>query len=242
MIKVCKECGSEFSNHSAYANHIRWKHTQINSKNLSAAVVKGNNTRYGEWVIKNVECSNQNCLNTFEIKYRSKKGPLLKNFCSRSCANSRGKRSEDFKKTVSSKIKQKWQSGSYDHIDCSTNKIFSSKTERSILMHFKKTYPNDEWTSGGNIKHNGVSLVRDMYSAKLKICFEYDGVWHFKDIHGQLKDKQTKDAALEDWCKQNDYRLIRIEESSFESFSQIEKAIYKDTEKIIKIGTSYNNC
>jgi hypothetical protein len=78
-----------------------------------------------------------------------------------------------------------------------------------------------------------------MWSDKLKICFEYDGVWHFKDIHNQLAKKQLKDALLEQWCLLNNYRLIRVDEDFYINIQQIEELIYKQTDKIIKIGNRY---
>lgn len=73
----------------------------------------------------------------------------------------------------------------------------------------------------------------------IKICFEYDGDWYFKDIHGQLLDKQRKDRKLAKWCRDNGYRLIRIDERFYENVAQIEKLIYRRKGKIIKIGNRY---
>lgn len=238
-MKVCKECGSEFTKHSAYANHIRWKHTQSNRQNLSAAVAKGNTTRYGEWITDTIKCGKDACQNYCTVKYREKIGPKEKYFCGRSCANSRGVRTEEFKKAVSIRIKEQWTKGTYDNIEYSNNKMFTSLAERNILDYFKKEFPNDEWTSGGSIKHNEIRLVRDMYSNKLKVCFEYDGIWHFKDIHGQLIDKKKKDTALEEWCIKNKYRLVRVQEGFFSNFEQIRKLIYEDDQALIKIGSGY---
>jgi very-short-patch-repair endonuclease len=96
------------------------------------------------------------------------------------------------------------------------------------------------WTSGGGIIHNGIRLSRDLFSKKLKVIIEYDGVWHFKDIHGQLKDKQVKDKALEDWVIENNWRLIRIKEDIYKSNKQLwikelVKCVYSDDRQIIKL-------
>jgi hypothetical protein len=78
-----------------------------------------------------------------------------------------------------------------------------------------------------------------MWSDKLKICFEYDGIWHFEDIKGQLKIKQTKDVLLEKWCIENNYRLIRIDENFYESVEQIVNLIYNNKQSVVKIGNRY---
>ena len=119
---------------------------------------------------------------------------------------------------------------------------FTSKTEVLIREHFIDKFKNDGWTFGGNIRHKEEQLVRDLYSKKLKVCFEYDGIWHFKDIHGQLKKKQMKDKYLEEWCLLNGYRLIRYDENSFNkqtSLDEIEDLIYNRSDDIIKIGDRY---
>jgi hypothetical protein len=144
----------------------------------------------------------------------------------------------EFKEKISNQVKERWRNGLYDHI--LKSKYFSSKNERQIVSYFKTTYLNDEWKSGGQLALNQeISLARDMWSDKLKICFEYDGIWHFKDIKNQLHQKQYKDSLLEKWCIDNDYRLIRIDEEMFESIHQIERLIYNNTQQIIKIGNRY---
>jgi hypothetical protein len=146
---------------------------------------------------------------------------------------------EKIGKTSSERIKLAWRNGSYDNKTYCTNKIFSSKNERTICKFFKSKHPEHEWKTGGRIKYNDVGIVRDLYSDLLKICFEYDGIWHFKDIKGQLRDKQVKDKCLEEWCMANEYRLIRIDENDYIDVNQIENLIYNTNEKIIKIGSRY---
>lgn len=97
----------------------------------------------------------------------------------------------------------------------------------------------DGWKSGGGLKFEGKRIVRDLWSDKLQICFEYDGIWHFEDILGQLEDKKIKDNLLEKWCIYNNYRLIRIDELEFINEQQIENLIYENKEPIIKIGKRY---
>jgi very-short-patch-repair endonuclease len=97
----------------------------------------------------------------------------------------------------------------------------------------------DGWKSGGMLLYNGHRISRDMYSDILKVCFEYDGIWHFKDINGQLENKKNKDKALELWCIEKGYRLVRIQDEFFNDMEQIYDLIYKRKDQIIKLGEKY---
>jgi hypothetical protein len=242
-MKICKVCKESFTNHSLYANHIRWKHTENTTKNFSKSAIEGKVKQYGKWIFDKVKCSKLECKEEVEIKYREIKGPKVKNYCSIKCANSRGPRNEDFRNKVSTAIKTHWENGTYDNLDFSNNKRFSSKQERCIVNYFKLTYPLDEWKSGGSVKCGDYRISRDLWSDKLKICFEFDGIWHFKDINNQLENKQNKDSALEIWCTQNNYRLIRLEDGFYNTSEKIlyelEILIYENDTKLIKLGTSY---
>lgn len=137
------------------------------------------------------------------------------------------------------RMKRSWENGCFDKKSYESQKIFSSKNERIICEYIKTKYPEHNWKSGGRIKYNGIGIVRDLYSDVLKICFEYDGIWHFKNIKGQLIDKQIKDKCLEKWCIENNYRLIRIDENQYTNLEQIERLIYNTDVSIIKIGNRY---
>ena len=83
-------------------------------------------------------------------------------------------------------------------------------------------------------------LSRDLYSNKLKISIEYDGIWHFENINGQLLNKQKKDMALEDWTILNGWRLIRIKEDLYKIdkklwLDRLIESVYNSSEQIIKI-------
>jgi len=78
-----------------------------------------------------------------------------------------------------------------------------------------------------------------LFSKSLKVIIEYDGAWHFKDIHGQLADKQMKDRELEKWCFENNWRLIRIKEDIYKLNRQfwtreLVNSVYKSTDIVIK--------
>lgn len=95
-------------------------------------------------------------------------------------------------------------------------------------------------TSGGGFKYKDKILTRDIYSNDLKIIVEYDGVWHFKDIHGQLEEKKIKDRLLEEWVIDNDWRIVRISDDLYrkEKGKYLEiliNSIYNRLDKVIKI-------
>lgn len=238
---ICEICNIEFFSFSLKANHVRWNHTEMTQdrkSNLSEGAIKSNEKRFGKFLNEKVICSNIKCSNETEIKYREGK-KKNKYYCSISCSNSR-EMSEENKKIISEKIKNHWKNGKFDNMDnWSQNKLFSSYREREIVKYFKEKYTNDFWKSGGLLKSGDFRISRDLYSDILKICIEYDGIWHFKDIKGQLEKKKEIDSELEKWCKKNDYRLIRIQEGFFVSMEHLSNLVYNSKEKIIKIGNSY---
>lgn len=252
MIKKCKYCleNIETTSGRSFSNHVRWcdKNPKIShyrkNKNLSSALQKRSALKVKQFNVVCESCDVEFTLNETEKRHARRK----KFFCSRSCANSR-KNSKAWNTAVASEShsmtqKQRWCDPEYrarmaEH-RAKQPKIFTSKNERDIVKYIKEKYPEDEWKSGSNLKlNNDISLARDLWSDKLKVCFEYDGVWHFEDIHGQLVNKQLKDRLLEEWCITNNYRLIRIDEEVFTSISQIEELIYTNTESIIKVGNRY---
>lgn len=237
---TCEICGEEFENAKIKANHVRWKHKAKKdcNKKISEKAIARYVREYGEYIKKSVAC--ENCGVEFEITERAK---VTKDhyFCSRSCANSRS-HSDETKDLISKSITEAWKTNTNlqntlrNHIK---NRYFSSKNEVLIRETFMKKFTTDEWTFGGSLIFDNLRLSRDLYSKKLKVCIEYDGIWHFKDIHGQLKDKQAKDKALEEWCIENDYRLIRISEEYFikDPDANIKKLItecYQGSDQIVK--------
>lgn len=124
-------------------------------------------------------------------------------------------------------------------------KVWSSKGENEIRQYFRKNFPNDNQSHGGPIKHQNELIVRDLFSDVLKVCIEYDGPWHFKNINGQLETKRKKDIILENWCIKNEYRLIRIDDDLYRSDKEhqlqtLYYLAYNNSEEIIKIGKKYS--
>jgi len=236
----CKECNKQFQTFQEKANHVRWNHKDNSEfkRKIKISAIKSNEKIYGKWIEENVKCSKEGCNSSIKIKYREGK-KRNKYFCSKSCASSRGSTKKYFTKEVRKKLsessKRAWEEGKYNN----KNNRFNSKNELAIVKHFKENYPQYEWKSGGRLDYNGIGISRDLYSNILKVCFEYDGIWHFVDIKGQLKNKQLKDKALEDWCKENKYRLIRISEEEYKNFQQVEELIFENCKPIVKIGKGY---
>jgi len=155
--------------------------------------------------------------------------------------------SDSMRDKASKTVKDLWKDVDYvNNILSNKKNIFTSKGEVEIREYFMANFPIDGWTFGGCLRCEGEGIVRDLYSNKLKICIEYDGIWHFKDIHGQLIRKQLKDDLLEKWCLANDWRLIRIDEDVYlknkkESLDLLVEFAYHSNTKIIKLGSRYNN-
>lgn len=186
------------------------------------------------------------CNKEFEVYHNNRN----KKYCSTVCSKSRKLSNitkEKIRKKNSIIIKNKWLNDKEysNKILSFANKsnFFTSKNEVFIRNYFILNFPNDEWTFGGRLKYKNEFISRDLYSKKMKICFEYDGIWHFKNIKNQLEKKKKKDILLEKWCIENNWRLIRISETWFiehnKPINDIVEIIYKSKEPIIKIGKEY---
>lgn len=109
MLKRCKFCDLSLEDYStsARANHTRWCDKNPNRKkttsNIGAARKRGHAKKWGDLKDFQVKCLKCDC--EFTVNEREKRFPEReKYFCSRSCANSRGPRSESFKEKVRKKL------------------------------------------------------------------------------------------------------------------------------------------
>ena len=50
----------------------------------------------------------------------------------------------------------------------------------------------------------------DGYCEELKIAFEYDGEFHYKDIYDDYHNQQKRDTIKDKLCKEQGIKLIRI--------------------------------
>lgn len=181
------------------------------------------------------------CKTNFKTTINSKK-----KFCNTSCASSfnnvlRVKKpwSANAKLKQSENTKRNWENENYVQKQLLKPLRFNSKKEIEIRQYLQNNFKNDNWTSGGCLKFKKERLVRDIYSNSLKTCIEYDGDWHFINIKGQLERKQLKDKLLEQWCAENNYRLIRIDEKYKFTYQELISLIYKDKRPLIKLGERY---
>jgi hypothetical protein len=245
-MKICKYCNIQIDDkHSIYANHVRWcdKNTTNGDKGISE-VSKSKIDYYlklypiNEYNVICKVCDAKFTLLERESKFNKRNG---KYFCSYSCSR---KRSEEAKQKISLSTKELWKNEEYANkiVKNNTNKNyrFTSKGEEEIKKYLKEIYKVDEWTSGGGFKYENINLTRDMYSNKLKVIVEYDGIWHFKDIHGQLENKQMKDNLLEKWVIENNWRLIRLKDDLYRKnkkywLNNLLNSIYNSNEQIIKL-------
>ncbi len=225
------------SGNPRYNTKIKFSECALN--NFRQKVEIARSKKFGKLQQFKVHCFK--CNKEFEVIEREFQFPKKqKYFCCINHANSRViTHSEITRKKLSNSQKQLWQNELYSSKHIVVCKVFNSKNEREIVKYFKDNFLNEEWTSGGCIKFKDNLIVRDLYSNKLKVCIEYDGIWHFKNIHNQLEEKQLKDKLLEEWCIKNNFKLIRISENIYNSDKQywlnkLINAVYNSTEKIIK--------
>jgi len=241
---ICEECGQQYENPKSGSNHIRWHHRKIKFS-PSAIIKRAESNRktadrlFGKKIRieKNCTVCHKNFHYTKNENSRNLKQD--KTTCSRACA---AKLSSSYvnKNNISVAMKnyirnnpnhpwlQSWKS----------EKRYTSKNEILIRNHF---IGKDDWTFGTIANYKFNQLNPDLWSKNYKIVFEYDGIWHFKDIHSQLRKKQLKDKLLEKWCLKNGYRLIRISEERFKEkeFSYwidfLENEFFNGTNQILKI-------
>jgi len=104
--RTCKHCGQIFEDieGKVFANHVRWcdknkTNGDKGSSNLSRVGKKRFDEKLGQKKTFTMQC--QKCDKAFDVFEREKKHPERDvYFCSRTCANARGPRTEDFKDKV----------------------------------------------------------------------------------------------------------------------------------------------
>jgi hypothetical protein len=251
MSKLCKFCNLPFNNINGrvFSNHVRWckqnpQHACYIEKNREFL-----NFGRSKKVFEYRYCY---CGNFFLVNTRSKKI-----YCSRRCAskfttNKRAKegkyKQHSFRNKISLSLKEYYRNRILNNLPLltKTQQIrTSSYGERLIRKFFKINFPEDGWTYGGAILIDDKRIARDLYSNKLKICIEYDGIWHFEDIKNQLRRKIEIDNCLQKWCRENEFRLIRIDEDLFlrdkkKYLKELIHLVYKETESLYIIWSEEN--
>ena len=236
----CIGCGILFKKPlKEYTRRIKLGITEFYCSILCGAKNSNKRNRYSSIIKKCLFCK-KDFISSTKIKSRKCCSRICSAKYSSSFNNYSLIKSKEYKKIASERSKKLWLNKDYaDKVIKNSKKRFTSKGEEEIRDYIINKYKSDGWTFGIKKINGELSLIRDLYSDKLKVCFEYDGIWHFKDIHGQLKEKQEKDILLENWCKNNRYRLIRIKEDVYkqnksEWLSKIENEIYNGKDQLVK--------
>ena len=151
-------------------------------------------------------------------------------FCNRSCSSSYNGQhmTKETKQKISKSITQfrienpeianKWTS---THL---TNKCFNSKGEKELLSIIQNQFPQYHFTCGSLRKlAERIYKSLDIYSNELKLIIEFDGIYHFKNIYNNLEQVQLKDKLLNQWCVNNAWKIIRINEITY--INQKDKAL-----------------
>jgi very-short-patch-repair endonuclease len=224
----CDECGKSFEKErSEYNRRIKKGYTKFFCDSQCAG--KGLDRPNEIHVPITVQCLW--CKSVVETTTN----PKAKKCCSRTCSAKYSRSKcliETFKKTVSDKIKSAWETGKYDHTLATTERdgrkqYFNSKGEIELRNYLKSTFPNYKFTTGMVQKTQEGRINPDIWSREYKVMIEYDGIWHFEDIMGQLEDKQRKDKLVEEWCIKNGWRCIRIKEDVYKKNKEEYKAKLK---------------
>jgi very-short-patch-repair endonuclease len=211
---ICDECGKSFEKERSEHNR-RIKKGCTNFFCNSQCAGKGLERPNKIHVPITAQCLW--CKSLIETTTRSK----AKKCCSRTCSAKYSRstckdihKSEEFRLKASKHSKALWSRP--DYIDkCMINsgkRRFNSKGEIELREYLRTTLPEYKFTTG---MLAGAGSNPDIWSKEYKVVIEYDGAWHFKDIKGQLADKQEKDKRLEDWCIENKWRCIRIKEEVY---------------------------
>lgn len=154
---------------------------------------------------------------------------------------------------------KKWRDENPEEFYEKCTKIMHSKwssTPEKILRDFcQNIIPSLKWNQQilakkyFTMNKTGRKQV-DLIDKKRKIIIELDGPHHFEPIYGEeilLLNKQ-KDLALNKYCNDSNYLLIRISHSEFkysskkfnqETLNKIEKILESNQPGIYKIGKEY---
>lgn len=136
------------------------------------------------------------------------------------------------------KTNPKWLQNSGTIKSKNQKKRLSSKGERKLLKLIKEKFIQYKWESGGHhYIGNNIYKSHDIYCKELKLIIEYDGIYHFKNIYGNLLQVQQKDNQLEKWCKENKWKLIRINEKTFNNVPNILNNIFQMIQNIPQLKT-----
>jgi very-short-patch-repair endonuclease len=69
-------------------------------------------------------------------------------------------------------------------------------------------------------------LSFDFYLPEQNVCIEFDGIQHFKPVkqfggEEEFNDIKERDKCKNEWCKNNNVKLIRIKYNEFDNIKNI---------------------
>lgn len=102
------------------------------------------------------------------------------------------------------------------------NPYFNSKGERQLKKVIEQKFPQYKWQTGGGFKlTDNIVKSLDIYCRELKLIIEYDGVYHFREVFGNFEEVVKKDEALELFCENHGWKLIRVNEATYKNYEEI---------------------
>ena len=174
----------------------------------------------GKYIEESIDCPK--CGTSFSRSYRTtaKKGP--KQFCSRSCANSR-----DWKSHPNSKaIKEKRRNAALNNPvwiknmeNFTNNKRFSSKAERVLAENLGANFRRHKQVK----LHTNRRIDVDIAHKTKDVWIESDGLFHFEKVHKNhdFKKSKDRDSEEEEYCLNNSILLIRVKNYEYSIDEQI---------------------
>lgn len=159
-IKKCEICGFETSNGKVMSNHKRWKH-----------IVEKDSEEYKSFLIKlkksksiSFKYTCEKCGKEFEVVETKEASEKRKHwFCSRSCANSRGPRTEDFKRKVSLKLKNRNKKEKIGKICLFCGKEYFNGNEKYCCLEHRKLADKE--------RHESIKSEFEIYREKCNFNF-----------------------------------------------------------------------
>jgi very-short-patch-repair endonuclease len=235
-MKTCPVCNETFDVGRVYSNHVRCKHkpqtfTPEGLQKLKDVAIRVNAKRLG---YEGTKYATQQCVNCHKtIVEATTQMQYCKDKACQSVAHSFGgkkvwqmHRQKLIKALKEMPRSEAWiaSQGRTDHPN--QKRFFTSKGEEALKLLIKQRLPQFKWSSGGlhNIG-NGLRKSLDIYCKDIKVIVEYDGIYHWKNVYGNLEDVQKKDRQLEQFCSDNGWKLIRVNEQTYKKVPLIVETI-----------------
>jgi hypothetical protein len=184
-IKICEICGFQTENGKIMSNHKRWKHIYPKDSEeyliFLDKIIKKSSKR------KEFTCICSTCKKEFKIELTENEfNKRTKFFCSRSCANSRGPRSEDFKRKVSEKLKK-----NKEKFFCKLCNKEINKNKTGFCRECLKIYNQNK------IDKNSLSYYKSLCEFKFSLN-EYPNEFDFKliETYGWYSPSNSKNPNL----------------------------------------------